>query len=202
MILTKYEGIKKMQELNIPTITFLDLDELLSNDNPITDEISVRLSPKSKMISWNVGLPSINRRTDKKEIQEFVDKYKNNYIVFAHKTVKPNKIGTICKFEDSLVIETYNNFDEKHDEMIDNRIIVPMLGDRYNLSRIELLKDSKEDLTNFKNVIEYLKRIPYDNYEMEYVIQDDGIIFIDFTISDKMINNYKEPSDYKIYRNI
>ena len=76
------------------------------------------------------GYHQSNRRTNLDEIREFIEQYQNQYIVFAHKSLIPESIGTLLKLEDCLAIETYKSYEDKHDEIIDNRIVVPMLGDK------------------------------------------------------------------------
>ena len=70
MKISKLEGIKLLSELNMPTVKLLDIRQILEGKEPLKEGISVRLSPKSKLVKWNVGLPSINRRTNLDEIRE------------------------------------------------------------------------------------------------------------------------------------
>ena len=192
MEISKLEGIKLLSELNMPTVKLLDIRQILEGKEPLKEGISVRLSPKSKLVKWNVGLPSINRRTNLDEISEFVEQYQNQYIVFAHKSVIPESIGTLSKLEDCLAIETYKSYEDKHDEIIDNRIIVPMLGDKMHISRMEMLREDEQDFKNFRKVLMHLKGIPFSQYEMEYVIENGDVVFMDFTVA-----NNREYQAYK-----
>ncbi len=192
MKISKLEGIKLLSKLNMPTVKLLDLRQILEGKEPLDEGISVRLSPKNKFVKWNVGLPSINRRTNLNEIREFVEMYEKQYIVFAHKSVIPESIGTLSKLEDCLSIETYKSYEDKHDEIIDNRIIVPMLGDKMYISHMEMLREDKEDFKNFRKVLTYLKGIPFSQYEMEYVIENGDVVFMDFTVSDNR--------EYQVYK--
>lgn len=194
MKISKLEGIRLLAKLNLPTVELLDMSELVKGQIPIEDGVSVRLSPKNKSVSWNVGLPSINKRTDLEEIRSFVSEYENEYDVFAHKTVKPEMIGTLSKFESILAIETYKSYEDKHDELIDNRIVVPVLGDRFLISQLELLKKSETDFNYFRKVINYLRQIPFSEYEMEFVIEDGQVVFMDFTVA-----NDREYQAYRDY---
>lgn len=198
MKISKLEGIKLLSELNMPTVELLDIKEILNGQKKIDKGISIRLSPKSKLVKWNVGLPSINRRTDLEEIKEFVEEYEDKYIVFAHESVRPESIGTLSKLKEALVIETYKSYEDKHDEIIDNRVIVPTLGDKLLISHMEMLRDDKIDFNNFRRVIMYLKGIPFSEYEMEYVIQDGEVVFMDFTVADS--REYKAYNEFKSER--
>ena len=194
MKISKLEGIKLLSEFNMPTVKLLDIRQLMERKEPLKEGISVRLSPKSKLVKWNVGLPSINRRTDLEEIREFVAQYQSQYIVFAHKSVIPESIGTLSKLEDCLVIETYKNYEDKHDEIIDNRIVVPMLGDRMHISNMEMLRNDEKDFKNFRKVLMHLKGIPFSQYEMEFVIENGDVVFMDFTVA----NN----REYQLYKEL
>lgn len=184
MKISKLEGIKLLDKLNMPCVELLDISKILDGTIPIDYGISVRLSPKDKWVKWNVGLPSINRRTDVEEVREFVDKYKGKYNVFAHKSVRPEIIGTLSKMKDQLAIETYKTYEDKGDEIVDNRIIVPVIGDRFYINKMTLMKEDENDFNNFRKVIMYLKDVPFSEYEMEYVIEDGDVAFMDFTVAD------------------
>ena len=193
MKISKLEGIKLLSELNMPTVKLLDIRQILDRKEPLEEGISVRLSPKNKLVKWNGGLPSINRRTNLDEIREFVEQYQDQYIVFAHKSVIPESIGTLSRLEKSLVIETYKSYEDKHDEIIDNRIVVPMLGNKMYISHMEMLRKDKQDFKNFKKVLMHLKGFPFSQYEMEYAIENDDVVFMDFTVAnDREYQVYKE----------
>lgn len=194
MKVSKLEGIKLLNELGMPTVELLDISGILNGQVSIDEGISVRLSPKSKLVKWNVGLPSINRRTNIDEVREFVERYQDDYLVFAHKSVRPQSIGTLSKFPESVVAETYKSYEDKGDGIIDNRVTVPMRGDKLFISKMELLKKDETDFNNFRKVLLYLNKIPFSEYETEYVIEDNNVVFMDFTVSDTR--------QYKIYDNI
>ena len=194
MKVSKLEGIKLLNELGMPTVKLLDISGILNGQISIDEGISVRLSPKSKLVKWNVWLPSINRRTNIDEVREFVERYQDDYLVFAHKSVRPQSIGTLSKFPESVVAETYKSYEDKGDGIIDNRVTVPMRGDKLFISKMELLKRDETDFNNFRKVLLYLNKIPFSEYETEYVIEDNNVVFMDFTVSDTR--------QYKIYDNI
>ena len=62
MKISKLEGVKLLSELNMPTVKLLDIRQILEGKEPLKEGISVRLSLKSKLVKWNVGLPSIKQK--------------------------------------------------------------------------------------------------------------------------------------------
>lgn len=186
MKICKLEGIKLLQKLRIPTVNLLDVSKIITGQIPINTDngISVRLSPKDKNVRWDVGLPSINRRKDLLEIKEFVEKYNEKYNVFAHETVRPEILGTVSRFSDELVIETYDDYDKKYAQEISNSVRIPVIGNRFLINEMRLQKKDEKDFCRFKQVIMYLRQIPFEKYDAEYVFQDGKVIFMDFTVPD------------------
>lgn len=186
MKFNKEDGITFLEQFKIPTIQKINIDDLLSGKIPIKNGLSVRVSPKDKSQKINVYLPSIHNCKDINEIKAFIDKYKQKYKIFIHETVNPETIGSVSKldFRNSIVIETYKNFDERKKEIINNRVIIPLYGEKMMISKLEMEKKDKDDYRNFKKVIYCLNDIPFSNYDMEYVIQDGEVIFTDLTLPD------------------
>lgn len=184
MKLNKKEGIKFLQEFNIPTIKMIDINKLIAGNVQIEKGLSVRVSPISKNQNTNVYLPSIHNCADLNEIRSFINKYKGEYDIFVHETVSPEIIGSVSKldFRNSVVIETYKNFVERKEEKVDNRVVIPLYGDKMMISKLEMLRNDKEDYQNFKKVIYCLEDIPFSNYDMEYVIQKGDVMFTDLTL--------------------
>lgn len=198
MKICKLDGIKLLQKLGIPTVKLMDISKIISGEIPIDkgNGISVRLSPKDKSVKWDVGLPSINRRKNLSEVRDFVQKYTGKYEVFAHETVRPEILGTVSKFSDELVIDTYEDYDKKHEQIISNSVQIPAIGDRFLINKMKLQKNNKEDFNRFRKVITYLKRIPFEKYDAEYVFQDGEVIFMDFTVpDDRNINQFRDTYD-------
>ena len=189
MKICKLDGIKLLQELGIPTVELMDISKIITGQIPIDtgNGISVRLSPKNKNVKWDVGLPSINRRKDLSEVREFIQEYIGRYEVFAHETVRPEILGTVSRFSDELAIETYEDYDKKHEQEVSNRFIVPVIGDRFLINKMRLQKNDEKYFNRFKEVIMYLKKIPFEKYDAEYVFQDGKVIFMDFTVPDERI---------------
>ena len=52
---------------------------------------------------------------------------------------------------------------------------------------MRLQKNDEKDFNRFKEVIMYLKKIPFEKYDAEYVFQDGKVIFMDFTVPDERI---------------
>lgn len=189
--MNKLEGVKFLKAFKIPTVDLIDIPKLLLDENPIETGLSIRTSPKGKC-ERNVYLPSIHNCKSKEKIQDFIDMYDKKYNIFAHKTVQPEVIGSVSKldFRNSIVIETYEDFTKRKQEIIDNRMIIPMRGDKMLISRLEMLREEPKDYKNFRKVIYSLYDIPFTNYDMEYVIQDGEAIFTDLTLPENREYNY------------
>ena len=203
MKICKLDGIKLLQELGIPTVELMDISKIITGQIPIdtVNGISVRLSPKNKNVKWDVGLPSINRRKDLSEVREFIQEYIGRYEVFAHETVRPEILGTVSRFSDELAIETYEDYDKKHEQEVSNRLIVPVIGDRFLINKMRLQKNDEKDFNRFKEVIMYLKKIPFEKYDAEYVFQDGKVIFMDFTVPDeRILSQYRGPNSLEVER--
>lgn len=185
MKMTKLEGIQLLESLKLPTINRLDISQILNGRIPIDRGISVRLSPTENTSHINVCLPSIHNCNDIDIIKEFIKKNRK-YNIFAHYTVKPEVIGSISKLEyiNSIIIETYRNFDERKKEIIDNRVIIPIIFDRIWISKMEMLRKDEKDFKNFKKIILLLSKIPFKQYDIEYIIQDGNVILTDLTLPD------------------
>ena len=193
MKMSKLEGIQILEKLKLPTINRLDIGKILNGQIPLNEGVSVRVSPKGSSFDRNVYLPSIHNCDDIEAIKEFIDMHKN-YNIFAHYTVKPEVIGSISKLEHtkSIVIETYRDFNERKIGIIDNRITIPIMFDRLWISKMEILKKDVNDFKNFKKVIWILNNIPFEQYDIEYVIQDGEVILTDLTVPDvKEYQSYK-----------
>lgn len=203
MKVCKLDGIKMLQKFGIPTVKLIDISKIVTGDIPIDtgNGISVRLSPKDKSVKWDVGLPSINRRKDLSEVREFVQKYKEDYEVFAHETVRPEILGAVSRFGNELVIETYEDYDKKHEQEIDNSVTIPVIENRFLINKMQLQKKDERDFNRFRKVIMYLRQIPFERYDAEYVFQDGEVIFMDFTVPDeRQVSQYGVNRDTEIER--
>lgn len=193
MKLAKLDGIKIMEKLNIPTVKRMSLVEIIEGQIPIDCGISVRTSSSGGDKKWNVYMPSIHGCTDIEKVKKFISKNKK-YEIFAHETVKPEVIGSISRLEHTsqIVLEIYKNFEERKNEIISNRMTIPINNDRIWISHLSMLNENAEDFKNFKKVLLYLKDIPFEQYDMEYVIQNGDVMFTDLTLPDgREMNNYK-----------
>ena len=193
MKMSKLEGIQLLEELKLPTIKKLNIEKLINGEIPLRDGVSVRVSPKGYAFDRNVYLPSIHNCTDIDTIKKFLNKNRM-YDIFAHYTVKPETIGSISKLNhtSSIILETYSDFNKRKMEIIDNRVIIPIICDRVWISKMKMLKKDENDFKNFKKVILLLSDIPFEQYDIEYVIQDGNVILTDLTLPDvKEYQNYK-----------
>ena len=195
MKMSKLEGIQLLENLNLPTINRLDINQIIDGRISVDEGVSVRVSPKGSTFDKNVGLPSMHNCKDIEQIKEFINSNRR-YNIFAHYTVKPEVIGSISKLEhtQSIVIETYRDFYERKKEIIDNRVIIPILFDRLWISKMEILKKDEKDFRNFKKVILLLKDIPFKQYDIEYVIQNGDVILTDLTLPN--VKEYHSYNDF------
>lgn len=47
----------------------------------------------------------------------------------------------------------------------------------------------------------YLKKIPFEKYDAEYVFQDGKVIFMDFTVPDeRILSQYRGPNSLEVER--
>ena len=184
--MNKLQGIQFLKAFHLPTVELYDVDFLLSGNFPITEPLSVRLSPKSSnRKSQNVYLPSIHNCTDLFTIKEFINLHRQQYDVFVHKTVSPTAIGSISKLNEKncIVLESYKDFSDRKKEIIKNQMIIPLMGFKPYFSQLELLKKDPKDFHEFKKVLYYLRDIPFQEFDMEYVIENnDNVIFTDLTL--------------------
>ena len=195
MKMTEIEGLQLLESLKLPTVNRLDIKQILNGQIPLEQGLSLRVSPKDSNFDRNVYLPSIHNCSDIKATRSFIDANKN-YNIFAHYTVNPEVIGSISRLEhtNSVIIETYKNFDERKREIIDNRVIIPIFYDKLWISKMDILKKDENDFKNFKKIILFIKDIPFKQYDIEYVIQNGEVIFTDLTLPDA-----KEYQSYKTF---
>lgn len=195
MKMTKMEGLRLLECLKLPTVSKLDIGQILNGQISLEQGLSLRVSPKGTNFDRNVYLPSIHNCSDINEIRAFIDANKG-YNIFAHYTVKPEVIGSISRLKhtQSVIIETYKNFEDRKKEIIDNRVVIPILDDKLWISKMDLLKKDVNDFKNFKKIILHLNDIPFKQYDIEYVIQNDEVIFTDLTLPD-----YKEYQSYRSF---
>lgn len=141
MKISKREGLEILHMLDIPSVKLIDPNLLDENSSVLKEGLSVRLSPKENRNN-NVYLPSIHNQTNLIEIREFIRKYQRQYNIIVHKTVRPEIIGSVSKYQlspedEKLVIELFENFQDRTDGRVDNRAILPILGGRIMICRIK-----------------------------------------------------------------
>lgn len=193
MQLNKKEGISFLKKFGLPTVKTIEATDLMEKETDLESGLSVRLSSKSSA-DRNVMLSSIHNCKDVNVINRFISENQGKYDIIIHKTVKPQTIGSISKlkFRESIIIETFKNFEDRKREIVDNRVIIPILGDKMYISKLEMLKKDKIDYNNFRKVIILLKDIPFEEYDMEYVIEDGNVVFTDLTLpNNREYNSFK-----------
>lgn len=184
MKINKLEGINILRVFLLPTVKLIDLNKLLNSDKKIDDDLSIRLSPKKN--GQNVFLPSIHNIKNKDDIKIFIKEYSKYYNIFAHKTVKPELIGTASRLETynkcELYMETYKDWDKRKSQTIFNGIIIPAFRDRFFLSYSKMMRKNEEDRISFMKVLMHLRKLPFETYNVEYAIEDGNIIFSELVL--------------------
>lgn len=140
MKMSKKEGIETLNMLGISSVELIDSNLLDENSHILKEGLSVRISPKANTQN-NVYLPSIHNQTSLREIRKFIEKYQRDFDIIVHKTVKPEIIGSVSKYQlsptdEKLVIELFKDFQERADGKIKNRAIFPVAGGRIMIGRI------------------------------------------------------------------
>ena len=184
MSINKKEGIELLGMYGLPVVEMLDIQSVLNDTDEIVDGLTLRLSPKGNG-ERNVMLPSIYNCKDRNKIKEFIIKYSNKFNVFMHKTIDAEKIGSVSKIqsynESLLILEMFKSFNDREKEIVHNRMIIPILGGRYMISSMELMKKDKEDYMQFIDVFQNIRKLPFSSYELEYFVKDGKVLFTDFT---------------------
>lgn len=188
--INKKEGLLLLSKLKLPTVELINYKELTSTDERLKEGLSVRLSPK-KNCSSCVYLSSIHNCKDYQKIVKFIEENKRDNDIIVHKSVKTDIVGSISKlsYRDSIILETYKDLIDRKNEVINNRMVIPIIGDRLFISKLRLLKDNKDDFKNFSKVVTLIKDIPFEEYDMEYVIEDGNVIFTDLTLPETRTNS-------------
>lgn len=178
--MNKIDGIYFLKNLNFPSIELLCLGELENNPNMLEHGISVRLSSKSASDRVDVYLKSIHNIRDLEQIKKFILENRDYYDIIIHKTVKPELIGTVSKYNngvtDIIAIEIYNNFDDRSHGIISYSANVEMIDNM-------VISINNEDFISknlFVKVMYYLRKIDLDEYTFEFVVEDGKLLFTDF----------------------
>lgn len=176
--MNKKYGILFLNKYKLPTISLISYQDVMKDDYIIKNGLSIRLSSR-KLNKIDVNLPSIHNCYDKIKIKEFVERYQNEYDILIHETVIPDIIGSISKYnigyEYILVFELYESFIERKKEIIKDRIIYRQYGNYLFNDECHCIKEN-----NMKELINYIKYIPFEKFDLEFIIEDNKIIFTDF----------------------
>lgn len=170
--MNKLDGLLLLKVYGLPTVNLLQYNEIIVK-NTIGRGLSLRLSSKIKN-SIDFGLPSIHNCYNLDDIKNFYNKYSSEYNVIIHETVEAKIIGSVSKHllngVSSIIIETYKNFEDRKKEIIDTREIFN------NIEKI----DPKKQYIDYNKIIKFINILPYDSLDIEFVIENRGIIFTDF----------------------
>ena len=195
MAINKKEGIEFLSSYVLKTLQFINIEELLKSNEEVQEGMTLRVSPKGNY-QRNVMLPSIYNCKDKEKIKNFLVENQQKYNVFMHKTIRADKIGSVSKIhtinQDMLILEVFKSFKDREKENIDNRMIIPILGGRYMISNMELMKKDEQDFNQFIDVFKNIRKLPFSSYNIEYFVKDGKIIFTEFTSEAKEFEEYLE----------
>lgn len=194
MKMSKIEGLNMLKILDFPTVEQIDPNLLDENSQVLKQGLSVRTSPKKDM-AYNTDLPSIHNCTNLHELRSFIQEHKSEYYTIVHKTVTPEAIGSISRFEagmDKLSIETYEDFGKRKHGIIKNRVTVPIMGEKFAIGQLEMQEEKPEDFRIFSQVIRDVKYLPFKEYDAEFVVQDGKVVFTDLTIQGREDSEYAE----------
>lgn len=194
MKMSKIEGLDMLKMLNFPTVEQIDPNLLDENSQVLKQGLSVRTSPKKDMV-YNTNLPSIHNCTNLNELRSFIQDHKSEYHTIVHKTVEAEIIGSISRFEagtDKLSIETYEDFGKRKKEIIKNRVTVPIMGEKFAVSQLEMQEENPEDFKLFSQVIRDVKYLPFKKYDAEFIVKDGKVVFTDLTIQGREDSQYAE----------
>lgn len=185
--MSKLEGISYLKKCGFQIPELLNYHTIINSNEPIKEPLSLRLSSKHAK-GPDVYLPSIHNCIDREKMKDFYEQYHLNYDIIVHKTVNPNIIGSISKYfvHDSykIIIETYKDFIERKQSIIDYREIYSSISGKFwQANGYETLK--------YNYIIGLVNKIPYDNFDIEFVIEKDKLIFTDFYSKDMKISNKK-----------
>lgn len=186
MKLSKIEGLKMLEILDIPTVKLIDANLLDENSQVLKQGLSVRVSPKSDTQN-NVYLPSIHNCTDLNQIREFIKQYQKDYYIIVHKTVNPELLGSVSRYQmspesENLIIELFKDFGDRKIGKVKNRVILPIYGDKFMASELQMAEENKEDFFTCSKVIREVKTMPFKTYDAEFVLEDGRVNFTDLTI--------------------
>lgn len=193
MKLSKSEGLKMLKLLGLPTIEQIDPNLLDENSEILKQGLSVRTSPK-KDLPDNVYLPSIHNCTDLNELRTFIREHQSEYHIIVHKTIT-SQIGSVSRYEagtEKVIIENFEDFDKRKKGIIKNRMIVPILGERFMVNDLQLQETNEQDFKLFSKVLREVKYMPFKKFDMEFVAEDGKILFTDLTINSKPDSIYAE----------
>ena len=172
--------------LGLPTIEQIDPNLLDQNSEVLKQGLSVRTSPK-KDLPNNAYLPSIHNCTDLNELRSFIREHQNEYHIIVHKTIT-SQIGSVSRYEagtEKVIIENFEDFEKRKNGIIKNRMIVPILGERFMVNDLQLQETNEQDFKLFSRVLREVKYMPFKKFDMEFVAEDGKILFTDLTINSR-----------------
>ncbi len=194
MKMSKLEGLQMLKLLDFPTVDIIDPNLLDENSAILKQGLSVRTSPKRDLQN-NVNLPSIHNCTDLQELRKFIQEHRDEYHIIVHRTPKAEQIGSVSRLEigmDKVIIELFRDYEERKKGMIKNRVMFPVLGDKFRIDKLQIDEKDEEEFKVFSKVIKDVKYMPFKQFDAEFVVENDKVFFTDLTIQGKEDSEYAE----------
>ena len=117
-------------------------------------------------------------------------------VKFRQEKRNPGASGTDYRYSeagtDKLSIETYEDFGKRKKEIIKNRVTVPIMGEKFAVSQLEMQEENPEDFKLFSQVIRDVKYLPFKKYDAEFIVKDGKVVFTDLTIQGREDSQYAE----------
>lgn len=198
--MSKIEGLEMLKILDFPTVDSIDPNLLDENSQILKQGLSVRTSPKRDEAN-NVNLPSIHNCTNLKQLRGFIDEYKSDYNIIVHKTVSPDQIGSISRYEageDKLIIELFEDFEKRKNGIIKNRVTLPIMGERFMINQLQMKEKNEQEFGVFGRVIKDVKYMPFRKFDAEFVVEDGKVLFTDLTIQSGEDSEYAKELKRKL----
>lgn len=174
--MNKLDGLNFLKYYLFNTVELISFDYIMSDDYKINDGLSVRLASKNSN-SIDVYLPSLHNCFSKEQIKLFYEQYNKDYYILIHKTVNPNSIGSLSKYDiadvSKIVIEIFSDFEKRKRGIIEERYLFDVISDKY-------LKYDKNIEKKYIDLVRMVNIIPFKSFDIEFVTEYGEFIFTDF----------------------
>ena len=178
--MNKIEGLKTISELGFPVYKFLiyGKDDLSLLDR--NSKYLVRKSLKNSFGQVNLG---VYRNLSYDELINVIKKLKDQYDLIIGKEINIDYYGNIVRFISNgmniLCIEIFDNIVNRNAGIYCDRLEYHYI-DNHLIERIEIPRNNF-----FKYLVLDLEKIVKREYQMEFIISNNDILYTDFDIIEK-----------------